>query len=128
MPTENDQAAQIEMVAQLFANNVADHSIDLDEAAELTANYRDANSTVPDLTLGGCFSRAIIEDILAQYDSAGNLCSGIRYYSGQDINGTPQLVLVGVDANGDDLYEGTLAERARLSPPSWPSANPLNGL
>ena len=123
MSTTDEKSLTIDETATTLAVTQNEHSISLADAAALTANFRNANPHNPALVLGGNFSRAIIDQILAQ-----NGCQGIRYYYGQDSSNVPHVVLVGTDANGNDLYNGTLAEKARLSPPSWPQANPLNGL
>lgn len=50
----------------------------------------------------------------------------IRYYYGEEDDGIPVLVLVGADANEDDLTEGELAELAPPCPPNCGQANLLN--
>lgn len=93
------------------------HEISLAAAAILTENYRNQN---PNATLGGFFGKTAIEAILAQPG-----CVGIRYYNAID-NNEPTLVLVGVDANQNDLYNGPLAEFSKPNPPYTSISNPLN--
>jgi hypothetical protein len=95
-----------------------DHSISLQEASEWTKNYRNAN---PGQTLAHYFGQSAITAILNQ---AG--CVGIRIYYALDTEGTKQLIITGVDSNGNDLYNGLLADRSHRCPPVCGTANPLN--
>jgi len=80
-----------------------DHKIDIEDGAILTRRYRDEmelgieEEEIEDYCLGGYFSKAAIQTLLAQRD-----CVGIRVYYGLDADGTQKLVLVGVDANEND--------------------------
>lgn len=94
------------------------HDITLSEAANWTKRYRLAN---PHLVLGHFFGAKAIKNILAQ-----ETCVGIRIYHALDEAGKQQLILVGVDADENDLYEGLLAERSWPCPPTCGSQNPLN--
>lgn len=76
-----------------------DHTIALDEAASLTRNYRMAAGR--GATKGRYFSRAALEQLLMQEEAVG-----IRYYYGEDAEGKPQMVIVGVDSYGQDLADG----------------------
>lgn len=95
-----------------------DHQIPLATAAEWTKNYRTAN---PAQTKGHFFGKEYIQSILAQEN-----CVGIRIYYALDENGAKQLILVGVDANENDLYQGIIAERSFKCPPFCGVNNPLN--
>jgi len=96
-----------------------DNSIDLEEASELTQNFRDNSAS--GTTIGHYFGKTRINAITAQDD-----CVGIRIYYGQTTTGQKQLVIVGVDSNGDDLYEGLLADKSQPCPSACSAANPLN--
>lgn len=96
-----------------------DHSITLSEAAHLTKNYRDSVSTGS--TIAHYFGKDAINAILAQEE-----CVGIRIYYGLKDNGEKQLVICGVKANKDDLYQGELAERSVPCPADCSTSNPLN--
>jgi hypothetical protein len=96
-----------------------DHSISLQEAAEWTKNYRNAN---PNQTLAHLFGKTAIAAILNQAS-----CVGIRIYYALDEAGVKQLIITGVDAAGNDLYNGQLAERSFRCPPDCGAVNPLNG-
>ena len=52
---------------------------------------------------------------------------GLRYYYGTDPRGQPALILVGVTADNEDLWQGVLAEEAWPCPPFCATDNPLNG-
>jgi hypothetical protein len=95
------------------------HDISLQEAAAMTKNYRDANP--PDAILGHFFGMNSINAILAQTG-----CVGIRIYYALNTDGVKQLVVTGVNASGNDLYEGLLAERSYNCPPQCSATNPLN--
>jgi hypothetical protein len=94
------------------------HIINLTDASKLTANYR-LNS--PGQTLAHAFGRRQMLDLLIQ-----NNCEGFRIYYGIDQLGEKQLVIVGVDINGNDLYEGILLDLSQLCPSVCSSNNPLN--
>lgn len=102
----------------MFTGN-EDHSISLEDASALTANFR--NSAGQGAVLGGYFSKTIIQDLLDQQD-----CVGLRYYYGKDNDGVPQLVISGVNAAGEDLYNGALGNRSMPCPPYCGPWNPLN--
>jgi hypothetical protein len=94
------------------------HDIPLATAAEWTKNYRDDN---PGETKGHFFGKDAITEILGQAD-----CVGIRIYYAINDDGDKQLIVVGVKANQDDLYNGLLAERSYNCPPVCGADNPLN--
>ncbi len=89
----------------------------LSTAAQWTANYRIEN---PNGVKAHFFGHVIIERILAQPG-----CVGIRCYYALDENGKQQLIIVGVDSNENDLYEGVIAERSFACPPFCPINSPL---
>jgi hypothetical protein len=94
------------------------HDIDLPTAATLTRNYRIANPSGP---FGGAFGKDALLAILNQQG-----CTGIRYYYAIKDDGTPTLVLTGVDSNSNDLADGVLAEYSYPSPPYSSAPNSLN--
>lgn len=96
-----------------------DHSISLQTASEWTANFRDTISSGD--TIAHYFGRTWLLDILAQEG-----CVGIRIYYALDEEGKKQLVLTGVNSDGNDLYNGILAEKSLRCPTNCSSANPLN--
>ena len=92
--------------------------IPLKEASEWTANYRKIN---PDSIKGHLFGEDAIKKILTQKH-----CVGIRVYYALDDKEQKQLIVVGVDKNENDLYEGRLADRSVPCPPTCGNNNPLN--
>ena len=102
----------------MFTGN-EEHDISLDEASAMTKRYR--QSLPSGSRKGGFFSRDAIESVLAQEG-----CVGIRYYHGIDTKGEPVIILVGAEANEDDLYRGALLEFAIPCPTQCGSNNPLN--
>jgi len=96
-----------------------DHSISLEDASDLTANYRSNHSIFA--IKGFYFSKEAIQDILDQTD-----CVGIRIYFGEDGSSNPKLVISGVKTNEDDLYNGLLAEYGIPCPTNCGGSNPLN--
>jgi hypothetical protein len=110
--------SSLEEVIMAFTGN-EDHYISLEAASELTKNYRDAEE-YGDIK-GGFFGKTTIQRIL---DQEG--CVGIRIYYGQDEDGTPKFVLVGVEENEDDIIEGEIAQASTPCPPDCGSSNELN--
>lgn len=93
--------------------------ISLDTASHMTAAYRAAN---PGEILARFFGKNIIHDILAQ-----DGCMGIRIYYGLNTEGTPELILVGADANENDMTGGIIADVSLPCPSRCGSSNKLNG-
>lgn len=89
--------------------------ITLAEGAEWTANYRAANPTA---IKAHFFGSTILNDILSQED-----CVGLRMYYAIDGDGGKELVIVGVDANGNDQTTGIVADRSRPCPDYCDSGN-----
>ena len=85
------------------------HDIPLSEAAQWTANYRNAN---PGQTKGHYFGGTAINSVLTQSG-----CVGLRMYYATTNENIKQLVIVGVDASGNDLVNGLILDRSILCPP-----------
>ena len=64
---------------------------------------------------GGFFGREVLEKILAQPG-----CVGFRIYHATHAKGHDTFVIVGADADGRDLWSGSIAEEAIPCPPSCP--------
>lgn len=73
----------------------------LRQASAWTRNYRDQN---PGSVNAHCLPAATLESILQQPG-----CVGVRAYYGLDDSGAPKLILVGYDANDNDLLTGSVA-------------------
>lgn len=97
-----------------------DHAITLAEAAALTAAYRDTVPTTA--TIAHYFGKDAILELLAQENAVG-----LRIYYGIDTaTGEKKLVITGVDADENDLYQGLLLDKSLPCPETCSSANPLN--
>lgn len=94
--------------------------ITLNEASQLTKNYRDQSGWL-DRTLSHYVGKTLIQSILSQEG-----CVGLRTYYAITEDGKKQLVFVGVDQEENDLYNGVLVDKTVSCPPFCPKKNPLN--
>jgi hypothetical protein len=90
----------------------ADHQVDLVTALRFIKNRKSSSASSTSTVKGGFFARNAFERILAQPGVVG-----IRYYYAQTDEGTPTIVLVGVDAKGQDIQTGLIMERSLGCPP-----------
>lgn len=97
-----------------------DHRITLGEGAELTSRYR--KSGAEKSTESGAFNAKPVLGLLAQPG-----CVGVRFYRGLTAESGPALVLVGVDAEGNDMTEGLVLDQHLPCPPYCGDGNALNG-
>lgn len=95
------------------------HRITLDEAAALTRRFRHGGAK----RLGDsvAFNAEPVKELLAQEG-----CVGIRCYQGLTAEGTPTVMLVGVDAKGNDMTSGVLLDWGMPCPPYCPDDDALN--
>lgn len=98
-------------------NGTEGGEITLQQGAEMTSRYRAEN---PDTTIAHFFGKDILRKLLDQDNSMG-----IRMYYGIDEDGAKQLVLVGVDSDGNDLTE-LVADLSFPCPNACSDRNPLN--
>jgi hypothetical protein len=106
---QDDKPTAEKTLKQDFAGSEK-HEITFAEAKKLIqAERKKTNST--DIR-GGTFNRAIIEKILAQPG-----CSGLCYFFARGENKKQTIVLVGVDRNGKEMLNGTIAEKSDPCPP-----------
>lgn len=91
--------------------------ISLNDAAELTANYRREN---PSTINAYFFGKEKINDLL---DQTG--CMGIRIYYGIDEDGKPKLILVGAESDEDDILD-LIIDAGKGCPVNCGTANDLN--
>ena len=108
-----------EDVKQISFTGKEDHSISLEDASKMTRNFQ--LQAAPNQIIGGFFGKDAVLAIISQEGAVG-----LRYYYGLDDEGTPHIILIGVSADGNDMTEGFLAERATRCPPSCPESNDLN--
>jgi hypothetical protein len=95
-----------------------DQRISLADAAALTKRYRD---TKVGAEKSGAFHK---DQVLTMLGQPG--CVGLRVHYGRNADGSPALVLTGIDAGDSDLT-GTILEEHYPCPPFCGAANPLNG-
>jgi len=96
-----------------------DHHIPLQAAAALTRRFR--QGAAKGAVVAQMIGRKALEELLAQPG-----CEGLRIYYGQEQEGAPALVLVGVDAADTDLTGGTILEQLYPCPPFCSGPNALN--
>jgi hypothetical protein len=95
------------------------HSISLEEASKMTAEYRGLIAAGD--TISAAFGKKAIEGIITQDN-----CKGIRAYFARNEEGKITLILVGVNDEGNDMHEGLIAEWGGLCPPMCSIPNLLN--
>jgi hypothetical protein len=101
---------QDDAVAQTNLFLAKDHSISLKDAQQLIKNR---NTGLKGTSVKAeAFNRKAFDKILAQKG-----CAGIRIYYAQKKDGSPAMVLVGIDASGKDMTKATIAEAGADCPP-----------
>jgi hypothetical protein len=98
-----------------------EHSISLQAASVLTKNYRDQFGEETSYIKGEYFGKTALQSLLNQTD-----CVGARIYYGLKSSGTPCLVIVGVDGDGNDITTGEIMEFGALCPSNCSADNELN--
>lgn len=101
----------------MFKGNEGE-KITLQEAVKFTENYR--KSEKAEVIKAEFFGEESLSEILIQ-----EKCVGIRFYFGKHENGNLNIIAVGCDENGEDLYEGIILEKADPCPPYCDSNSPL---
>jgi hypothetical protein len=96
-----------------------DHRMPLAAAARYTAAYR--RGAPKDPAHAFAFNREAYDAILRQ-----DGCVGVRTYLARRDDGTLTLVLVGVDAKGEDMTSGEVMQDPELCPPSCPTESSLS--
>ncbi|GAB3227568.1 hypothetical protein GCM10027346_11080 [Hymenobacter seoulensis] len=81
-------------------SDTLNNSFTLDQASDWTRRYREQHDG---RVKGHIFSRATLEAILAQPN-----CEGVRVYYGRDEQNDRRLIMVGIDAQDNDLLETPL--------------------
>jgi hypothetical protein len=92
-------------------------AITLAAASDLTERFRGNYSSQPKARF---FGKDIINQILAQTG-----CKGIRMYHGVNSSGLLEIVLVGADANGNDMLN-LIADISTPCPSVCSTTNDLN--
>jgi hypothetical protein len=78
-------------------NGTEGSAISLATGSNMTSNYRKNN---PDAILGHFFGSDLLRQILDQ-----DGCKGIRMYYAEDDDGNKELVIVGADADENDMLD-----------------------
>lgn len=87
-----------------------EHTVSFEEAKELKDNYQESMS--PGDILAFYYGKTFLLSVLNQEG-----CVGIRIYNGRKEDGKLELVIVGVNSDGEDLKEGILGNRSAPCPP-----------
>lgn len=109
-----------------MSDNVQAPFITLAQAELWAKNFRDSHQAGQNYIKGYMLEGGA--DMKKLLDQHG--CVEVRYYFGLDTSGTTpmmKLFAVGVDANGDDLYNGLILDHSVPCPPMCGKPNPLNG-
>ena len=97
-----------------------DHKISLPDAAKKTKKYKEQKEHKKPFPVGA-FHRSAFERILAQPG-----CVGIRSYPAEQDDGSATMILVGVDADGNDMVAGELSQDWITCPDVCSDSNTLN--
>lgn len=112
---------------------MSNNFIDLNDAIELTKNYRNNKDAMvtpefkDSMHISETFDAAAIQAILNQPS-----CVSFRSYFGMKVDKTICLIFVGVDSNNEDIVEGVkyekgvLVEYGQKCPPLCSIDSPLN--
>jgi hypothetical protein len=95
-------------------------SITVEEARDLVRRWRERQSALPGDPTCEFFGRDILDKILAQEG-----CVGLRVYHGRNAKGQHALVLVGADAEGNNLTD-VIGEEGWPCPPVCPASGSLD--
>lgn len=94
-----------------------DHLITLEEAIKLIQNYKNTGQEIK----AHYFGKESLQKLLEQEG-----CVGIRIYYAAQEDGTPEIVIVGVNEEGLDLTNGLILERSWPCPPYCDGKSKLN--
>lgn len=103
----------------MFKGNEGE-KITLQEAVKFTENYR--KSEKAEAVKAEFIGKDLVEEILSQ-----EKCVGLRLYFGKNEKGDLNIVIVGADGDGNDLYQGVIAEKISPCPPFCDLSSPLLG-
>jgi hypothetical protein len=94
------------------------HEVTLAQGLQYVHNFR-VDRTAPQ-TDASSFDRGIIDKIMAQHN-----CAKLKMYYGKRVDGSFCLVLLGVDVQGKDMVNGTIAEMGCPCPPWCGGGSPF---
>lgn len=101
-------------------NPKVNHRIKLTDAAAQTKRHREGGPHRRGDS--GAFNAKAVQGLLAQPG-----CVGLRYYLGRDAAGAQSMILVGVDAKGNNMSRGMLLNSQLPCPPFCPEDDALHG-
>ncbi len=90
----------------------ANHLITKADAKRYIDNFKASPDAAVLTVTAGAFHREIVDKILSQSG-----CAGIRIYYGKTDDAKPTLIIVGIDAAGNDLVDGVIAQLMIPCPP-----------
>jgi hypothetical protein len=93
--------------------------VTLNDASRWTANYR--NTIQRGDVIAEFLGKEKILELLSQEG-----CVGIRIYYGINDDGKKNVILVGADANQNDIEDGLLIDKGEFCPPFCSKRNALN--
>jgi len=120
-PAKSAPEPQSQGQALVNALNTANHQIDWSTATTLIANQKgglktgisaNAATRVTSGTKGGVFARSAVDKLLAQPGVIG-----VQFYFATKTDGTPTIVLVGVNTAGQAMTAGTVLDQDLPCPP-----------
>jgi hypothetical protein len=95
------------------------HEVSLDQAKEMTHAYQNAPN-FQGLTVSGMIDKDSYLQVVNQPN-----CVNVRTYFALNSDMKLTIVVVGVDANGEDITDGVLLNKALLCPENCPQISPL---
>ncbi len=95
------------------------HRITRAEAAEDARRHRETQP--PGRKHCGAFNAKAVLELLSQPG-----CVGLRYYHGRNAKSEASIILVGVDADGNNMTGGTLLNKDFPCPPYCPDPDDLD--
>ncbi|NHZ85277.1 MAG: hypothetical protein GWP19_05285 [Planctomycetia bacterium] len=103
----------------MFKGNEGE-KITLQEAEKFTENYR--KSEKAEAIKAEFIGKELVNEILSQ-----EKCVGLRLYFGKNEKGNLNIVVVGANKDGNDLYNGVIADKLPPCPPYCGTDSPLLG-
>lgn len=103
-------ASSTQLSAQSLPKKTHSHEVTRDSAKKYIGNLK--KDAMQMKTKGGLFYREVFDKMLANKGVIG-----VRYYYAKMDDGTPTIVLVGVDSLGKDMTNAVIAEKTYPCPP-----------
>ncbi len=107
---------------------IENHQITLQQASSLTATYRALPAVSLIAALQGIKAQSLPVSAINSVISQPGVVSIRIYFGAELLPPSFKLIIVGVDANGDDITSGIIVDRAYMCPPVCGQPNVLNGI